>query len=247
MNTLPNDILGLSDRFLDHQQRIYLSLYFDAIQKPQRCNNFIEAVLTNNWSYIRTYGVSPSSGGKIILMINRGVRQTHSYWIPNWKIVNARKYIEEFQMDPSYGPPFSLLEFDFIGLADNITKEQYLLGCKSTFKEAQNPITLPLVVHTPFTYVNTGGNCYTQVFNPVVGSICSIHRKKPQGSWVVVKVKKDKMYLSKITFISSTTVSYDGNADLVEYKLYRPSYEWAKSDKDRKKENILFDRYIFDN
>lgn len=246
MNTLLDDILSLCDGVLDHRERVHLSLYFKSIQKPQRCNNFIEAVLTNNWSYMRSYGTSPPPTGSI-LILNRRARQTHSYRVPDSRIINTRKYIEEFQMDPSYGPPFSLLAFDFIGLDDNITKEQYSLGCKSTFKEAQKPITLPLVVHTPFTYVNPRENSYQQVFNPVVGSICSINRKKPQGSWVVVKVKNDKIYLSKITFINSTTVTYDGNVDLVEYKLYLPSYEWAKSDKDRKKEAVLFDRYTFDN
>lgn len=245
MNTLPTDLVRLVEQFFNYIELATLS----SSEQPRRCNTATEAIMTNNWPYINSlqgYGcehvqVSPSI-----------------YQVPMKQFIRDTKMLLEFkkyinQLDPNYGPPLSLLQSYGTFF---MTKENYMIRCKSSFKEAIKPVSLPLVIHTPMA-IYKFRNKEDLRYEPVVGSVCAINRSGygdgSCDSWVVTNVittktkerKIKEILLSRITFINSTSVVYDADKPKLTCKFYTDVWDWS-SPMSRRIWTLDFDRYVFD-
>lgn len=204
MNTLPLDLLRLLDSFSDYGLRSTLSLNYEMFDMPVRCNNLKEAIANDNWCYINTdfYATKPS---KFELVHEHTPLPTVFYKPSLCDLILKLDIIEKvtmFEIDPNYGPPHCL----FSGKRLNKNSYMHEVGLLITERSTAS-ITLPLITHTPIIY-NDGKLRY----QPVVGCICS----SPFGSnFVVVECANDaeRVLIAHITFINSSIVQYEYNAD----------------------------------
>lgn len=239
MDTLPSDLVKLVEQFFNYVELASLL----SSEQPRRCNTLTEAIMTDNWPYINSINRHRH------VQVSKGVyKVSMKQFVRDKKMVsNYKKYISD--LDPNYGPPLSLLE---LYTYTSITKEKYIDGCKSSFKEATKPITLPLVIHTPIILYKEN-----LTYAPVVGSVCSINRSGygdgSCDSWVVTDVimtktkqpKIKEILLSRITFINSTSVVYDADKPKLTCKFYAADWGWSNPNS-RRIWSLDFDQYVFD-
>lgn len=253
MDTLPTDLLALSSAFLSSIEQESFSLFFKCIPEPRACNNLLEAVSTDNWGYINNiprHFLGPNS--LLVYSINT-IRIM---------LAQAEKYLNGVKLDPNYGPPLSLLDclpFSYYLSPHNnmgsFDLDFHLKRCRETFREAKQPIVLPLVEHTPkVMYVYKGREEWR--YEPVVGSICSMTENGfgdgSSSSWVVTDVIRTKtkekkikeIRIAMITFINSTTVVYDDNTPKMTCKFYQKDGGWSNPDY-RNFWSLQFDNFVF--
>lgn len=230
MNTLERDLINLLSAFLSSTEEDPLSLFCKYIVEPRPCNNLAEALHTNNWNYIN----------ELIHPIFE--KDKHYYVEGRILLETSRRSLSKFKFDPTYGPPLSILDSMFITMRNN---EHYLERCRNTFREANEPVVLPLVDHTPKVMHVCGGKKYW-AHEPVVGSICSTIYNGNYCSLIVTDVVKamEEILVSKITFINSTTVVYDNIIPKVSCKFSIEKRRWYNSDLTQNWE-LTFDMFIF--
>lgn len=236
MNTVPDDLLKLLVKITNLKELVSYSLFFQNIEQPKRCNNLIEAIMTDNWPQINSHGELIPVGLKCYRLV--ATEKT---------IIEYKKYIENLNINSNYGPPLSLLHQHVI---TTFTKDRYLDNCGRVFKNAEDPITIPLVIHTPVVYHNGMWNKLR--YEPLVGSVCSIDRGNGEFDSSVVtdviltkgKEKRVKEFvISRITFINSTTVVYDSKQPKILCRFYPSVWGWFPVGNNGR---LVFDRYTFD-
>lgn len=231
MNTLSGDLLKLLAKVANAEELVSYSLFFMNVEQPKRCNNFIEAIMTDNWPQINSHGI----------IISYGLALTEK------TIAEYKKYIENIDVNPNYGPPLSLLH---LYVVRTFTKDRYLDRCGRAFKNAEDPITIPLIIHTPIVYHKYG--VWNELrYEPVVGSVCSIDQGNGIFNSSVVtnviltkgKEKRVKeIMISRITFINSTSVVYDSKQPQILCRFYPSAWGWFSVGNNSR---LVFDRYTF--
>lgn len=256
MDTLPIDLINLPSAFLSLSEQVALSLFFKSIPEPRQCNNLAEAVSTNNWGYINDiprwferYGYHPPGIGQA----DPAIRYI---WL------RSIKYLNGFTVSPDYGPPLSLFDLlpfsNFLSPLNNtgtFDTDFYLKRCRETFREAKQPVVLPLVEHTPKAMHTYKGKDYWR-YEPVVGSVCSMLENGfgngSCSSWVVTDVIRTKtkeqkikeIMISRITFVNSTTVTYDNSVPKMTCKFYSKDAQWSNPNY-RDFWALHFDNFVF--